>query len=73
MFGGKKKLFRKKVKNLSKSPHFTVYIFHLILVGILSILILSIKNRQEGEGEGEGEGGRGGGWRAEICLLNKIH
>ena len=60
MFGGKKKLFRKKVKNLSKSPHFTVYIFHLILVGILSILILSIKNRGEG-------------CRAGVCLLDKIH
>ena len=63
MFGGKKKLFRKKVKNLSKSPHFTVYIFHLILVGILSVLILSIKNMGEGRG----------GCRAGVCLLDKIH
>ena len=56
MFGGKKKLFRKKVKNLSKSPHFTVYIFHLILVGILSVLILSIKNMGEGRGGVQGRG-----------------
>ena len=31
--------------------------FHLILVGILSILILSVKNRDGGEGIGVGVGG----------------
>ena len=35
-------------------------IFHLLVVGILSILILSVKNRNSGEGGGAGEGGGGG-------------
>ena len=41
-------------------------IFHLIFIGISSILILSINNREVGWG-----GGGGGGW-AVFCLTDKI-
>ena len=50
-----KKFYKKHLQNLKYSVKRTC-IFHLILVDILSILILSIKNR-----------GRVGG-----CLMNKI-
>ena len=43
-----------------------VCIFHLILLGILSSLVLSVKNR------GVWEGGGGGGTKSAICYLLMI-
>ena len=46
-----------------------VYIFYLILIGILSILILSVKNWGGGGGGG---GGRGGGEEVGGLLNGQI-
>ena len=46
-----------------------IYIFYLILIGILSILILSVKNWGGGGGGG---GGRGGGEEGGGLLNGQI-
>ena len=46
-----------------------IYIFHLILVGILSILVLPVKS-SEGAGELEERGEGGGAWR-NFCSSEK--
>ena len=55
------KFYKKYLQNLKYNVKRT-RIFHLILFGILSILILSVKN------SGEGGGGGGGGGGEEILL-----
>ena len=54
--------YKKDLQNLKHNGK-KVYIFYLILIGILSSLILSVKNwGGGGGGGGGGRGGGGGGW-----------
>ena len=57
------KFYNKDLQNLKYSVK-RACIFHLISVGILSILIFSVKNR------GLGGGGGGGGG---VCLKDKVY